>query len=117
MESLAQIAEKNNRALISPEDMDIAHHFGGGVYIKETHFKAGEVGEKHTHSFEHLSVLVKGSVELKVDGVSIYLEAPKVLTIKAEKVHQVFALTDVTWLCIHATDCVDPEQIDNVLIG
>lgn len=101
---------------IDPKDLNITHHFGGGVYIKETRFNEGEMGEKHTHSFDHLSYLVCGKVKLMVDGVSIYLEGPKALTIKADKVHQVYCLTDTTWLCIHATDCTDPEEIDTVLI-
>lgn len=96
--------------------MIITHYFGGGVYVKETIFLAGEWGEKHVHDFDHLSTLVAGRVELKVDGVGIVIEGPKVLTIKAGKVHQVIALTDVVWHCTHKTDCVDPEEIDEVLI-
>lgn len=97
-------------------EMDITHHFGGGMYIKETHFKAGDWGEKHTHSFDHLSVLASGRVQLTVDNVSVEIEGPKILTVQAGKVHQVLALTDATWLCCHATDCTDPNQIDNKLI-
>ncbi len=44
------------------EEMDVIHHFGSGMYIKETRFKAGDWGEKHTHSFDHLSVLVSGRI-------------------------------------------------------
>ena len=76
-------------------EMDISHHFGGGMYIKETNFKAGEWGEKHTHSFDHLSVLASGRVQLTVDNVSVEIEGPKILTVQAGKVHQVLALTDV----------------------
>jgi len=97
--------------------MEIEHRFGGGVYIKETHFLAGESGEKHIHDYDHLSYLVSGRVELKVDGVTVRLEGPKTLTIEAGKSHQVTALTNVTWLCIHATECTDPEKVDGVLLG
>lgn len=98
-------------------DMDIKHHFGGGIYIKETRFKAGEWGEKHTHSFDHLSILVAGKVQLTIDNVGVEIEGPKILTVKADKVHQVLALTDATWLCCHATECTDPEKIDHELIA
>lgn len=101
---------------IAINDMDITHHFGGGVYIKETHFKAGDWGEKHTHSFEHLSVLVSGRVQLTVDNVSVELVGPQILTVQADKIHQVKCLTDTVWLCCHSTDCTDPEKIDTVLI-
>jgi quercetin dioxygenase-like cupin family protein len=96
--------------------MDVKHFFSNGLYCKETKFLAGEWGEKHTHDFDHLSVLCCGKVELQIDGVSTYLEGPQVLTITAEKVHRVIAITDVTWLCCHATECTDPEEVDNVLI-
>lgn len=101
---------------IDIKDMDVAHHFGGGMYIKETRFKAGEWGEKHTHSFEHLSILASGKVQLTIDNVSVELVGPQILTVQADKVHQVLALTDVVWLCCHSTDCTDPDEIDTVLI-
>lgn len=103
--------------MINISDMDIKHHFGGGMYIKETRFKAGEWGEKHTHPFDHLSVLASGRVKLTVDNVSVELEGPQILTVLADKVHQIFALTDATWYCCHATDCTDPEKIDTELIA
>lgn len=97
--------------------MKITHHFGGGVYVKETCFLAGESGEKHVHDYDHLSTLVSGCVELVVDGVSILKKAPEVITIQAGKSHQVIALTDTVWHCTHATDCTDPEKVDAVLTG
>lgn len=103
--------------MINISDMDIEHHFGGGMYIKETRFKAGDWGEKHTHSFDHLSVLVSGRVKLTVDNVSVELEGFQILTIQADKLHQVECLTDTVWLCCHATECTDPEKIDTELIA
>lgn len=96
--------------------MEIKHYFGGGVYVKETHFLAGESGEKHVHAFDHLSTLVCGTVRLYVDGAARTIVGPAVLTIKAGKVHEVHALTDVVWHCTHATDCTDPDMVDGVLM-
>lgn len=97
--------------------MKIVHHFGAGVYIKETFFDAGEGGEKHIHNFDHLSVLVSGTVKLYVDGVASIKTAPEVITIQAGKLHQVIALTDAVWHCTHATNCTDPDQVDSALTG
>ena len=97
--------------------MKINHIFSSGVYIKETHFLAGESGEKHTHEYNHLSILASGKVELVIDGVSVFKTAPEVITITAGRSHRVIALTDATWLCCHATDCTDPDLVDGVLIG
>lgn len=94
----------------------IEHHFGGGVYAKETRIPAGYLLGKHTHAFDHLSILASGSVELMVDGEVSVVHAPACLTIKANKEHQVRSITDVVWYCVHATDCTDVDKVDKVLI-
>ena len=94
----------------------IVHHFGAHTYIKETHIDAGTILPKHKHSFDHLSVLVSGSVLLTVDDESRAITGYTTLKIEAGKAHTVSALTDVIWLCIHATDETDPEKVDHVLI-
>jgi mannose-6-phosphate isomerase-like protein (cupin superfamily) len=98
-------------------DLGIAHHFGGGVYAKETHVGAGHVLVQHKHEHAHLSILACGTVEVQVDGVRSILAAPACITIEAGKHHGIRALTDVVWYCIHATDCTDPGAVDEVLIA
>lgn len=94
----------------------ITHHFGGGVYAKEAVIAAGSVLVQHKHTFDHLSILAAGTVEVLVDGMRSELTGPACLTIKANKHHGVKALTDVVWFCIHATDCEDVDHVDEVLI-
>lgn len=94
----------------------ISHHFGGGVYVKETHIPAGMVLVQHKHSHDHLSYLASGTVEVLVDGVTTRHTGPVGITIAAGKHHGVKALTDALWLCIHATDCEDESEVDAVLI-
>lgn len=95
----------------------ISHHFGGGVYAKETRVPAGMVLVQHKHDHDHLSVLASGRVEVIVDGQRTELQGPACLTIKAGKYHGVRALTDVVWFCIHATDCTDESAVDDVIIS
>ena len=71
---------------------------------------------QHAHKYGHLSILASGSVELLVDGIKSIVEAPACLTIAAGKHHGVKSLTDVVWYCVHATDCTDEDDIDEVLI-
>lgn len=99
------------------DDLPISHHWGGGVYAKETRISAGLILVQHKHDFDHLSVLASGTVELMVDGVRSEVTGPTCLTIEAGKHHGVKALTDVVWYCIHATDCTDPQSVDEVLIA
>lgn len=95
----------------------INHHFSAGVYAKETLIPAGHVLVQHKHKFDHLSILASGSIELMVDGEKRIVHAPACLTIEANKHHGVKSLTDVVWYCIHATDCTDTDEIDEVLIA
>jgi quercetin dioxygenase-like cupin family protein len=96
----------------------ITHHFAGGVYAKETHIPAGTRLAKHSHpSFDHLSALMLGSVVVDVDGKRRLYDAPAMLTIKAGKEHEVTAVTDAVWACIHATEETDPEKVDAGLIA
>ena len=95
----------------------INHHFGGGVYAKETFIPANQWLVQHTHKFDHLSILAKGSIELVVDGEKSVIHAPACLTIAAGKHHGVKSLTDVVWYCVHATECTDEHEIDEVLIA
>jgi len=95
----------------------INHHFSAGVYAKETLIPAGQILVQHKHKFDHLSILASGSVELMVDGKKRIVHAPACLTIEADKHHGVKSLTDVVWYCIHATDCTDTDEIDEVLIA
>lgn len=98
-------------------DPQIVHHFGGGVYAKETFIPAGKWLVQHTHKFDHLSVLAQGSIELIVDGETSIVHAPACLTIAAGKHHGVKSLTDVVWYCIHATECTDEDEVDDVIIA
>jgi quercetin dioxygenase-like cupin family protein len=94
----------------------INHHFGAGVYAKETLIPAGHVLVQHKHKFDHLSILASGSIELMTDGERKIVHAPACLTIEANKHHGVKSITDVVWYCIHATECTDIDEIDEVLI-
>ena len=94
----------------------VAHLFGGGVYLKETRIPAGMVLVQHKHEHDHLSYLATGMVELQVDGIKRTVCGPVGLTIEAGKHHGIKALTDALWLCIHATDCEDENEVDRVLI-
>jgi quercetin dioxygenase-like cupin family protein len=94
----------------------IQHHFSAGVYAKETHIPTGYVLVQHAHKHDHLSILASGSVELLVDGVKSVVNAPACLTIAAGKHHGVKSLTDVVWYCIHATECTDVDDVDEILI-
>ena len=94
----------------------IHHHFSSGVYAKETRIPAGFILVQHVHKHDHLSILASGSVEMVVDDVKSVVHAPACLTIAAGKHHGIKSLTDVVWYCVHATDCTDENDVDEVLV-
>ena len=105
------------------EQLGVQHHFLPHLYAKEMHIKAGTAVGKHTHDFTHVSVLAKGRVRVIVRNdalrapVSFIAAAPHHFTIDAGSEHEIHALEDSVWYCIHVTDETDPEKIDHTLTG
>lgn len=98
-------------------DLGIKHHFSSGCYAKEIHIPAGSMVGQHAHTFDHLSILARGSAVVRTDDWVRTFEAPAVIEIKAGRHHEIAALGDVVWFCIHATEVTDPALIDQELIG
>lgn len=88
------------------------HHFSSGVYAKEMHLAWGTKATSHKHLYDHFSILAKGKV---IVNDQIFC-APACIEIKAGQEHEITALEDSVWFCIHATDVTDIEKIDDVLI-
>ena len=99
-------------------DPRIQHHFAGGVYAKEiTLDSTTDAMNQHEHAFDHLSILTQGQVEIIIEGVGTLHTAPAVLTIPAGQRHMIIPRqTPVKWFCIHATEIVDADLVDDSLI-
>jgi len=92
--------------------VDIVHHFGGGVYMKETRIPAGKLLTQHRHKHDHLSILLSGRALLQVNDLETVHEGPCVIRIEAGEEHSVTSLTDIVWFCIHPTNETDPDKVD-----
>lgn len=95
----------------------ISHHFGGGVYAKETRIPAGVRMTQHVHKHDHLSVLAAGMVVVEVEGRETVHHGPACIVIKAGHAHSVRAVTSATWYCVHATDETDAALVDERLVA
>lgn len=95
----------------------IEHHFCDGVYMKECHIEHGFQFPQHEHPFDHLSILARGQAAVTVDGKTEIYQAPKIITIKAGKIHTVTALSDIVWICSHRDDVTDPAKIDESILS
>ena len=77
--------------------------------------KGDEIGG-HTHYFDHVSFLVKGSVEVFVEGHEPkVLIGPTFVIIRKHTRHRIVALEDNTeWFCVFAIRDVDGNPQDVV---
>ena len=98
-------------------NLNTKHHFSDSIYAKEMTLPANHIAVSHKHAYSHLSVLAAGECIVETDGDKNKYKAPAVIEIKAGVEHQILAITDVTWLCIHATEEKDPKKIDEVAIA
>jgi quercetin dioxygenase-like cupin family protein len=101
---------------------NISHHFIGqdqarGIYAKELRIPGGALLVTHEHSYDHLSILASGMVDLMVDGTEKTLTGPCAIMIKAGLAHGIRALTDAVWFCIHPTEETDASRVDEVILG
>lgn len=98
-------------------DLGTKHHFTDGVYAKEMHLPAGYKAYSHQHSYSHFGMLAKGAAIVRTDEGSTTYNAPAIIEIMANTNHEITALRDVTWFCIHATQETDEDKVDQVLLG
>jgi quercetin dioxygenase-like cupin family protein len=78
-------------------------HSIGGVEIRQDFVGKGLFVVKHSHDYDHASILAGGCVDVEVDGVVTRYRGYCVINIEANKWHQVTAVEDSHWFCIHST--------------
>lgn len=101
-----------------PDGPEVAIGCVSNMWSKMMDFKkAGHTEYGHTHTFDHMTLLARGSLQVTVDGVASNFSAPHMIFIKAGKFHELTALEDDTLAyCIHALrdsngDILDPAMI------
>jgi quercetin dioxygenase-like cupin family protein len=82
----------------------VENKFVDDIFIKSMEFKKkGDAVHQHSHSYDHVTMIATGGLEVFVDGQSIgKYNAPYGLTILAHVKHKLVALKDNTLAyCIH----------------
>lgn len=94
--------------------LGISFHGGdsdsGNVFAVQTLAPAGHLLESHIHEHSHMSVLVSGTADVTVAGVTERMTGYRLITIPANTQHKVVSVTDVVWLCLWADDLAPKEQ-------
>ena len=84
------------------------------------HFrKRGDIEYGHAHQFDHLTLLAKGSLNVKIDDKVTKFVAPNMIFIRKDVEHELVALeNDTIAYCIHplrdgvrVEDILDPTMI------
>lgn len=96
--------------------VEISHHFGIGVYSKETKIPAGVVLTQHIHPYDHISFFQSGKAIVRIGEEKLVLEAPMWINVKAGVEHSVEATTDVVWYCSHVSNETDINKIDQSIL-
>ena len=90
------------------------------LYSRMMHFKnVGDTEHTHTHSFDHLTLLAAGRLQVIVDGHVSEFVAPHMIYIKKDKMPELVSLEPNTVAyCIHALrlgnevdDILDPSMV------
>ena len=87
----------------------------GKVFVVETKIDAGFIIGSHKHRHAHTSILVSGTADVTIDGVTSRMTGYKLVTIPKDTEHNVLAITDVIWLCLWADDQVSNEEAKEAL--
>jgi hypothetical protein len=75
----------------------------GNVWTRKWWLKQGEFIRGHTHNFDHLALLYRGSASVLVEQVQTTYIAPNEIIIRKDHEHSITALEDNTmWLCVFA---------------
>jgi quercetin dioxygenase-like cupin family protein len=102
----------------SADGVSVQHYMAGGVYAKQAILSAGRVLHGHKHTYDHLSILASGIVAVTVHGVTTRYAGPTGIFIAANEVHQITAITNALWYCVHAVpEYLQIDQVDKTLIA
>lgn len=109
-----------------PQGPDVKLGCVANVFCRMMHFtQAGQKEFGHTHDFDHLTLLARGSVNVEVEGVSTVFHAPHMIWVHKDKRHEITALeADTVAYCIHALrgkdrtddDIIPPDAIPDGVV-
>lgn len=96
------------------------HHdlgYFGNIWVRQNVLPtAGNIFDGHKHHFDHVTMLVRGSVQVEVDGhPPKTFTAPTFIVIRKDYRHKITALEDdVIFYCVFALRDVNGEVFDPV---
>lgn len=101
-------------------DMGIEHYWANNAMARAMHLPEGGRAASHKHEYDHISIVCSlhdGDVVTVItpNGATTH-KSGDCITLEAGIEHEIRALQDIKWFCIHATVESDPKKQDEILI-
>ena len=113
----AQIVKLESALATMPQlEIETNHYSVAGLYAREIHIPAGTVLTGKVHKAEHLNIVSKGEIIVWTEAGMKRIKAPFVLPSFPGAKRVGLAITDTTWVTIHATDKTDLAELEAELI-
>lgn len=100
---------------------DQSEHFElgwfGNIWVRQHILnKKGDASLGHIHKFDHVTLLVKGSVEVSIEGYPPkQFQSPTFIVIRKEHQHKLTALEDnCLYYCVFALRNLDGEVVEDI---
>lgn len=90
----------------------LSHHFIDGKYIRNMYIPAGTFAIGAIHKEDHLTILCRGSVQLKIGDESRKIDAPYVFMAKGGYRKILFAYSDSVISNVIETDLTNINKIE-----
>lgn len=97
------------------EDMELAHYFSPGIYVRKIYMRAGLVVVSKIHRQEGVAIISRGKVWLATERGPVLLEAGDHFTAPAGTKRVLLIAEDCIWTTTHPNpdDCRDLKKLES----
>lgn len=83
------------------EALETEFFFAKDIAAKRHVLSAGDVVGKHSHDYDHISIVGYGSVRVNTPQGSRVYDSGDCVIVSANTEHTITALEDSVWYCVH----------------
>ena len=95
---------------------ELFHHFCHGVYARQMNVPRGTVLVGKTHKRDCINFIMAGEVEVVSPEGKTRIKAPEIFVSPAGTKRAMVAITDLSWVTVHASNERDLDKLEAELI-
>ena len=95
---------------------ELFHHFCHGVYARQMNIPAGTVLVGKMHKRDCINFIMAGEVEVVSPEGKTRIKAPEIFVSPAGTKRAMVAITDLSWVTVHASEETDLDKLEAELI-